>query len=147
MNADGSSQTQLTAGQWHQHFGQWSSDGSMIVFGGGYPGQAFEVFSMLADGSNITQLTACGVTKHNCFLGDVSSVAGDMRFVYSKVPHPNFNPSTTSDIRTMKFDGSADALVFADSTFIWAPSPGRGTGIDSRSPARRRQGTWATCTS
>lgn len=127
MNADGSNPTQLTFGQWHQHYGAWSSDGSMIVFTGGYPGKALEVFSMQADGSNITQRTSCGAETKNCALGDVSSLAGEMRFAYSKTPPQWSGNGDTIELRAMGIDGSNDVLLLTDTVarnipvMAWSP--------------------------
>ena len=66
MNVDGSNPAQLIPAQLQQYYGAWSGDGSIIVFSGGYPGQPFEVFTVQANGSNITQRTNCGAELKNC---------------------------------------------------------------------------------
>ena len=121
MNADGSNPTQLTPAQLHQYYGAWSGDGSMIVFSGGYPGQPFEVFTVQANGANITQRTNCGAEMKNCFLGDASPLASDLRFTYTKAPRVWSGNGDTIEIRAMKFDGSNDGLLLTDTEALNHP--------------------------
>jgi Tol biopolymer transport system component len=56
MNADGSSQTNLTKNPGHDDYPVWSSDGRQIAFSSERDGNA-EIYVMNADGSNQINLT------------------------------------------------------------------------------------------
>jgi Tol biopolymer transport system component len=91
MNADGSGQTQLTSGEFHDGWPAWSPDGGTIAFTSNRSGRN-EIHVMNSDGSGVTQLTNIGARAPS-WSPDGTRIA--------------FNSgSTTNDVFVMNADGS-----------------------------------------
>jgi Tol biopolymer transport system component len=71
INADGTNQTQLTAGSYNNDFPTWSPNGSRIMFGTNRDGN-YELYVMNSDGTNPLRLTnnAAGDFQPNWYKAD-----------------------------------------------------------------------------
>jgi dipeptidyl aminopeptidase/acylaminoacyl peptidase len=94
MNADGSGQTQLTSGEYHDGWPAWSPDGGRIAFAS-YRSGRLEIHVMNSDGSGVTQLT--DIT--NPLARSPSWSPDGTRIAFT-------SGSTSSDVFVMNADGS-----------------------------------------
>ena len=128
MNADGSGQTQLTSGDYHDGWPAWSPDGGRIAFASRRSG-ALEIYVMNPDGSAVMQLT----NNTNPIARSPSWSPDGTRIAFT-------SGSTTSDVFVMNADGSGITQLTTDPSGnrnpAWSPD---GAKIAFESG---RDGTW-----
>jgi Tol biopolymer transport system component len=116
MNADGSNVIRLTVSPEYDGEASWSPDGSRIAFMSRRAGTD-EIFTMNADGTGQTRVTACQLFSAQCRSPRWSPAPGDERILYT------FFGATTS-LRTVTATGGSGGIVLpgiAGFDATWSP--------------------------